>query len=402
LGLLDKMFGPIPQPEVRADDSAQTMERMATTVSDIVNDAIAARQANVTMTDALELAPVQRGLNLITTVGASFPPLVYRNGSALDAQPRIVKRPNPYRTRYEFMAETLHGLAIDGSIVWYVTARDRFGFPTAIVPIPKDDVTIEGYAASGVPKLRWGTVGKNLDPDDYRIVKINPRPGEVWGHSPLREGLPHLSAILAAEDYATGFFASGGLPEIVLKVAAALSKDEAELLKQQFVASRNGTPEPMVASGGVEPMFPTVDPQRAQMQESRAYGATVVARLMGIPAPLLHVETSGATLTYQNAQAAVSELVKATIAPMYLAPIEQVWSDLVPNTQVVRFDLAELERADIASRISMYSTAIASQILTTEEARAFEGWSPTKTESGHNYEPAPSPESDNAEIPTNE
>lgn len=387
MGLLDRIFGPIPDVPSADNYKAEYERSTPSEVAQLVNDAIAARQSATTMTAALALPAVQRGVNIITSIGASFTPVVYRNNVPMPDQPRITKRPNPYLTRYDFVSQTLYGLVVDGSIIWIVTARDRFDWPTAVMAVPKDKIVLPDNYNTYTPTIEYN--GKYYKPDDYRVVAINRRAGEFWGRSPLREGLDYLAPVIAAEDYATGFFASGGLPEIVLKAQAALTADEAAALKAQFLASRTGTPEPVVMSGGVEPSFPAIDPQRSQMQEARAYGATVVARLLGIPAPLLHVETSGATVTYANAQAAVSELTKATIAPMYLNPIEQTWSDLVPSTQSVRFDLAELERADISSRMSMYSTAIAAGVMTADEARALEGWSPTKQDTGKQFDPSP-------------
>lgn len=397
MGLLDNLFGPVPQLNT-SEPPPVLMERTdLDAISQMVADAIDARQAEMTIQDALALPPVHRGVSLITSIGASFVPLVYRNNIPMEMQPRIVKRPNPYRTRYDFIAETLYGLVVDGSVVWIITSRDRFEQPTSLMCVSKNDVSLPSNNIY-TPVITYNN--RQYRPEDYRVIAINRRPGEFWGHSPLREGLSYLAPVKAAEDYATGFFASGGLPEIILKAQAALTATEAAALKQQFLNSRTGTPEPIVMSGGIEAAFPAIDPQRSQMQESRAYGATIVARLLGIPAPLLHVETSGATIQYANAQAAVSELVKSTLAPLYLNPVESTWSDLVPSTQSVRFDLAELQRADIASRVQMYSTAIASEVMTPDEARAYEGWSPLAKSSGaHQFDATPAPDdtSENAD-----
>ena len=81
-------------------------------------------------------------------------------------------------------------------------------------------------------------------------------------------------------------------------------------------------PTPAVLSGGIDLDVPDIDPQKSQMQEARDYGNTVVSRLLGIPAPLLHVSTSGATITYVGAAGAIEELVKATLAPTYMPPLE--------------------------------------------------------------------------------
>jgi phage portal protein BeeE len=156
-----------------------------------------------------------------------------------------------------------------------------------------------------------------------------------------------------------------------------------------------------VLGGGLDVTFPGVDPQRAQLQEARSFGATVAAILLGIPGAMLHVSTSGATITYTNPAGAVEEVTKATIAPRWLVPIERAWSRLLPSTQSVRFDLADMQRADIAGRFALYKSAIETvdprtgePLMTVAEARAYEGWGPTETEAGHQFDPvgeAPTP-----------
>jgi phage portal protein BeeE len=102
---------------------------------------------------------------------------------------------------------------------------------------------------------------------------------------------------------------------------------------------------------------------------------------------MLLAETSGATVTYQNVDAIASLLVKVTILPKYLAPVEAALSVLVPRTKSVRFSLAELTRADLATRFAVYAQAITAGILTAEEARSMEGWGSQVT--GSAYLPVP-------------
>jgi phage portal protein BeeE len=220
--------------------------------------------------------------------------------------------------------------------------------------------------------------------------------GEPHGHGPLSRSLDMLYPVWEAEQFAASFFTSGGIPEVVLKTAQELSHDEAEDLKRLWIGAVNTTIR--VAASGIEPQFPGVDPQRAQLQEARSFGATVAATIFGIPAALLHVQTSGATITYTNPAGAVEEMVKATIAPRYLAPIEAAWSQLLASTRSVRFDLADMQRADIAARFDLYQKALGNQNLgvmpwmTVDEVRANEGWGPLPagtSDIAHQFDPVP-------------
>ncbi len=63
----------------------------------------------------------------------------------------------------------------------------------------------------------------------------------------------------------------------------------------------------------------------------------------------------------------------ATVIPLYLAPIEAAWSDLVPRTTTVRFDLAELNRLDVQARYDTYKIAVDLGVATADDIARREG-----------------------------
>lgn len=361
-------------------------ERTVTQLTSMISDAIDARQGSFTLAEAMRLPAVVRGVQLLCSTAASFAPVAYRAGLALAEQPRIVRRPDPFTSRYDFVYASMFGLVTAGETFWRVLDRDSEGLVRSAIVLPGDEVRVEWDGRRFQRRYWWREQSMEAGREIVHIA-IGRAPGELHGRGPLQAALPYLEVVKAAEDYASGFFESGGVPEVVLKASTTLTKEEAQAAKAQWIASRTG-PEPAVFGKDIEAMFPSVDPQRAQMQEARAYGATLVARLLGIPAALLHVETSGATITYTNPSGAVEELVKATLAPAYLAPLEAAWSDLVPSTQSVRFDLADLARADFAARAAIYAQLIPQGVMTADEARSREGWGPVE---GEATAPSPSP-----------
>lgn len=395
MGWLDGFRAMVPahEPEVQRTEAEYDAWLTA------LEDEIDARQSSFTLTEALKLPPVIRGVQLIAGVGAAMLPLAYRNGQATQLQPRIVRKPDPFGTRYAFLYQTLEAMVADryGEAFWLLTDHDDRGYPRSAMVLPNDDIEVTWDDRRFLPRYRWR--GRELQRDrDIKHIAPTRKAGELHGRGPVYEALDYLYPIKAAEDYASSFFSSGGLPMTVLKTAAAMTKEQAAELKSNWVNSRTAA-EPAVASGGVTPEFPAVNPEQSQMTEARGAGAAVVARILGIPAALLHVETSGATITYTNPAGALEELVKSTILPSYLSPLEQAWSELVPSTMAVRFELGDLQRSDIAGRFALYGAGIAAGILTAEEARAYEGWAPVNTETAHAYDPEPEPETPKVSVP---
>ncbi len=399
MGLFDFLRAPDPVASPLLERSEPTGK-----VDAILSDIIERRRSGFGIEQARSIPAVNRALGLVSSHAASFLPLAYRDGQAMPSQPRIVTNPEAYGTRYAFVEQTVLSLAEHGCAPWRVLGRDEDPSRSAIV-LPHSEVSVAWARRPWTRSYRWN--GRALGDDDIIHIDIGRRAGELHGRGPLSDSLDMLYPVWEAEQFASSFFTSGGVPEVVLKAAQELTHDEAEDLKRMWIGAANSTIR--VAGAGLEPEFPGVDPQRAQLQEARSFGATVAATIFGIPAALLHVQTSGATITYTNPAGAVEEMVKATIAPRYLVPIEAAWSRLLASTQSVRFDLADMQRTDIAARFALYQQAIGTvdangvPLMTSPEARSFEGWGPTDgvDEAVHQFdpvEPAPEPPIPAAEV----
>jgi phage portal protein BeeE len=65
---------------------------------------------------------------------------------------------------------------------------------------------------------------------------------------------------------------------------------------------------------------------------------------------------------------------RVTLQPVYLAPVEEALSDLLPGTQAVRFNTSELERLGTAARWDAYAAGIAAGFVTPAQVDRWEGW----------------------------
>ena len=362
----------------------------------LIEAAVAARMSGYTMADAMRMPSVIRAVQVICSVLASMSVVAYRDEAMLDVQPRVLRRPSPFLSRYEFVYQTCYGLLAGdesyshpGNAWWLITDRDSEELPRAVVQLPNAEVHVEWDAKRFRPVTSWR--GHAVPERDLIHIAIGRPVGALLGRSPIEEGLDALGIVATAEAFASSWFLTSGVPSVVLKVPGNITEDEANKLKYQWLASHGIEPTPAVLSGGIDIDVPDIDPQKSQMQEARDYGNTVVSRLLGIPAPLLHVSTSGATITYVGAAGAIEELVKATLAPTYMPPLEFAFGELVPATQSARFNARELLRVDIAQRYGVYQQAIDMGVLVPEDVRAIEGWPRSGPVVGQSYAPQPAP-----------
>lgn len=365
----------------------ESPEEQLSAITTALYELLAARAAAFGMERARSLPAVVRATALICGTGAALLPLAYRSGQVMADQPRIVRRPDPFTTRYTFVFQTLRALLEDGEAFWRLTIPPGETYPVSAIVLANEEVSVQWDAKRFQREYWWR--GQKQSAGTIKHVMIGARAGELHGRGPLREGLRYLAPVAAAEDYALTFFTSGGIPETVIKHPGSGNDVVAADLKRRWMESRNG-PEPAVLFGGIDVQFPGVDAENAQLQQSRAYGATVVSRLLGIPAALMLVETSGATITYTNPEGAMDDLVKSTLIPQYLAPVEQAWSDLVPLPQTVRFDAGELARISLAARLAVYQVMLELGLVTLEGIAAAEGWTVNQAagELAHAFDPA--------------
>lgn len=383
-------LGMLMGAEPRPVDVVHELQRAdeVSTVAEAITLAIAARAASFTLAEARQLPPVVRAKQLLCGMSAQFLPLAYRNGRVMADQPSIVARPDPFGTRYEFVYAVVDSLVENGCAILRLTNPGADGRPRNAVLLPHEEVEHRWDAQRFQRRYSWR--GLELTPGvDVAVVSIGRGPSDLCGRGPLREMLKFLAPVVAAEEWALSWFSEGGVPETVLTSDQKITGPEAAAIRARWAEVRAGAGVQVLGSG-LTADFPKVDPERAQLKDSRSYGATIVARGLGIPAALLHVETSGATITYTNSAGATEELVKSTLAPVYLAPLEQVWSLLLPAPQVVRFDLNDMSRASLADRLGMYQQMrdLAMIDAAGEDARAFEGWGPrTETpEAAHAFD----------------
>ena len=215
-----------------------------------------------------------------------------------------------------------------------------------------------------------------------------------------------MSVAVESEQWAANFYAGGGYPSLILKAAGSLGGTgvldddnefitEAQRLRDQWMASDANTPH--VIDEGIEDVKEFgVNPQGAQMLDSRLANRGDWAVAFGIPGALLEYAAPGSTLTYQNAQDVFPYFVKGSLSIGYLEPIEQTMSDLLTRSTVARFNVKGFERADPKSRWETYQLMAA--VLGVDEAaqiaRESEGIAPG------DIEYAPVPFSPPAAVPT--
>jgi HK97 family phage portal protein len=347
-------------------------------------------QNAATVSTANKVASVYRGSQILSDLGAAMPWYAQKGGQysgqrkveipeRLEEQPAILLRPDPLLTRSEFIRQIILSLVFDGNAFILKSAFDSAGFPTICRVLPPGEVTVAWNSSQTLPVYQWRNM--QLPRREVDHLALNRKPGDLRGIGPVWAGWETIAGQVAADRFARDLFERDGIPTGLLSHPAKLNQTEAkELLDAWQVGQAEGR-KTGILSGGLSYDTVSLTPDQAQMLQSRSFGVAEIARFLGIPTHLLNAATgvagaSGGNLTYTNVQQVAIELVRMTLAPVYLSRIEEMASGWIPRGQSVAFDLHEFTRADEKNRFDAYAIGH-EKWLTTDEIRELEGRPPS-------------------------
>jgi HK97 family phage portal protein len=272
-----------------------------------------------------------------------------------------------------------------GEAIWLVRKRDAADFASELLPVAPYSMSSTGWNGE---TLQWTSTdldGRKTSYDSRDVVQIcllrDPATGRGMG--PLQTCGAAVTVSVEADNWARRWFV-GGMPSLYLDSAMPVDELEATTIKEQWLLDPPNLPK---VGYGFTPSTIGWNPEQAQLNGARMFNRGEVALMFGIPGRLLEYAESGTSVTYANVGDLATELVRLCLAPAYLEQVEQAFSDLLPRGHEVRFDVEELQRADVKTRYEVYEKAITLGITTAEDAAKSEG----KVAGSSTVTPAPTP-----------
>lgn len=126
-----------PRPlETRAIDSFADTPGLTEQLLRVQGLRTSSSWAPVGLRDALAIPAVFRAVTLISNLIGTFTLEAWRNGVRMAEPPRIVQRPDPFRTARDFWRSIGWNLATRGEADLYIGARDSDGLPLSVLSIP--------------------------------------------------------------------------------------------------------------------------------------------------------------------------------------------------------------------------------------------------------------------------
>lgn len=327
---------------------------------------------------AMKLSAVYRAVNCISDAVAQLPCEVYKvdkKGYKIKDRNNPVfnilnAKPNARMTRYTFISLLVQSMLLKGN-AYALISRNKEGKVEQLIFIPSDYISIipPKYIYQPVSYQVTGLEGKIESKDMIHI--LNQTYDGVIGISTLQFARNSLGLYHDSEKFASNFFSSGcALGGFVKSDTNLTPKQKAEIKNGfQNAFGKNGESNGLaILEANLSYVPVTLNAVDSQMLQNREFSIIDVARWFGV-SPLKLADLSKSS--YSTVEATQLQFLTDTISPL-LQKLELEFERKLFNSEGnidVRFDVAQLLRADRQSLASYYSTMFNIGAMSVNEIR---------------------------------
>ena len=306
-------------------------------------------------------------------------------------QPVWIDAPDPFDpsvTRIDHFAQVAISLLLDGNAFILVTPSVFDPQRLEVLNPRRVEVKKPGKTPEYRIRDNFGRpTGDPLSPLDILHVKINAKPGQIRGMSPIDANQGSIGISLAAQKYVERFFGQGMMAPgfISIPTGSTTSADElAKDIQKHHGGWRKGGLLGIL-TGGATFQTSGISPKDAQLDAIFRHQLEEGARIYGIP-PFMIGSQEPAGVAYASSVERAQHYIDHCLMH-YIAPIEAAYNRLVPGDRrllnpasdtYVRFNLDALLRGDTKSRFEAHQIALSNKFKTIEEVRALEELPPDR------------------------
>jgi len=304
---------------------------------------------------------------------------VRRDGTRLPYRPKPqwVNKPDIDLSRSDHYQQVLVSMLIDGNAFVRIF-RDRNGEVANLIVLDPQRVKVQRNARSRELEYVIDDNMAGIVPASQMLhIRELMRPGSLRGVSRVTELKQQLGLTAALDEFAQRFFGQGATTQGVIEFPGALTPEQAKDLKRSFTTPHTGVRNAHkvgILFGGAKFIKTGINPNEAQMIESRKMAIEEIARIFRVPPHMVGITTPGA-MSYASVEANAIQFVTHTLRP-YIQKIEEAYSALLPAESFLKFNVDGLLRGDFQTRVQGYSVGLQAGFYSTNDVRRFEDLSP--------------------------
>jgi len=313
------------------------------------------------------------------------PMVGHGQATALDP-PQVLIKPGSDMRMSEFTYAAWVSKLLRGNAFGIIAARDgRTMRPSQIELQHPDEMKVRrlqrATADQAAGEYEYRLRGQVVDPATVWHDAIYRMPGSRIGMSVIRYASMATRTGQAAERFGLDYFDGGGHPTAVLtnKNTNKINQEQAQKVKDTFMAALHGSREPVVMGGGWSYQSVQISPEESQFLNTQAVSGEKICRFFGMKPQHLGIAPSGSSLTYANLEDNLADFLTFPMTP-WIVEWEEVLSDLTPVGQYVKCDTSPLLRTKFLERMQAYHMMIGSRAFTQDEIRSMEDFPPLTDE----------------------
>lgn len=340
----------------------------------------------VTYDSALALDSVWACVNLISNSVKTLPCIVYDAAGVAPATSEplyelLHDMPNMDDTAPDFWSMVALCLCLDGN--FFAEKKMNGDKLVALNPLPPLSVSVERNSRNDrVYEVTEDGKKRRIGEDRMFHVRGAILPGCDRGLSPIGWTRNTLGNAMAAEKTAGKMFAGGLQASGFLTSDQILKDDQRKQLRdmiQQFSGSDRAG-KVMVLEAGLDYQQLSINPEDAQMLETRQFSVEQICRIFGVPPVMIGHAANGTTTWGSGIEQLILQYTKTCLTPMLRSIESAVRRDLMDAAMrkrlTVKFSLEGLLRGDSQARAEFLQKMVQNGIYTPNEARSYENKPP--------------------------
>ncbi len=204
--------------------------------------------------------------------------------------------------------------------------------------------------------------------------------GGKIGRSRLSRAADTVNGVQAANEHARMFLNNGAFPSGVLEMPEGkeLSLEAYERLRKSWAERHSGpgnSGKTPILEGGMNWKASQINPEDAELLETRRFGVEEIARLFSVPPPIIGDYTHN---TFTNSAQAGLWFATFCLTPWARKIEAEFIRCVLTGPYEMDLDLSGFLRGDPETRWNTYKIAVETKILDADEIRQIEGWNPRK------------------------
>ncbi|MFA2751100.1 phage portal protein [Bacillus mobilis] len=330
---------------------------------------------------SLQCPPFVSAVNLLSTSLAKLGRHVMKDGGRIEGHPveKLLKNPNPFIDGYTFFQQADLQRLNEGNAYIHIT-RNNKGIASQLMLINPSFVSMRIDGNEIHYLVRMGDKQLTVEPKDMIHVKspfmdMNALKG-IGYHSVLKE---QIGLWLTAQKHQSRYFAVGSDPTSLLTTDEKLSPDKRTEVREAWekVNSNDNRMRVAVLDGGFK--FTKLGSNFSDLEMNDMFSELTkqIASTFNI-SPVL-IGHDGSKNTYSNIEQQNMNFLQQSLMPGITAWEHQLQKLFGENSSYyVQFNYESLLRADSSSRAERLTKLVSANIITTNEAREYEGLPPVE------------------------